>query len=122
MVSRRDFFKKAFLFAGAGAIVQLFGKTNAFAALKPVLKDPECKGTAGGLGYVDNLALALKNKKIQKSLRKEPTKTWKPLDQKCSNCMFFGQNMGKHDNSCQLIPGCAVNPRGSCNSWTPTGS
>ena len=110
MTNRRDFFKQAFAVVGAGAIVQLFTKSNAWAALKPVMKDAQCKAQAAGLGYVDSLALALKQKKIQKS----PVANWKPLDQKCVNCMFYG----KSDNSCQILPGCAVNPNGSCNSWT----
>ncbi len=120
MTNRRDFFKQAFAIVGAGAIVQLFTKSNAWAALKPVMKDAQCKAQAAGLGYVDDLALALKQNKIQKSPIPAGAKTWKPLDQKCANCMFYGKNQtpSKNDNSCQILPGCAVNPKGSCNSWT----
>lgn len=114
---RRDFFKKIFMLAGASVAVQLLARSKAFAALKSY-KDPQCKGPAASIGYVNNLAVALKQKKIHKTAMTVGGKTWKPLEQHCANCMFFGKNQGKTVPSCQLMPGCAVSPGGSCNSWT----
>ena len=116
--SRRDFFRNLFLIAGAGAFVQLLKSSKAFAALNPVTS-PECKSPATALGYVNNLAVALKNHKITKTAKTANGKTWTPLEQHCGNCMFFGKNQGKKVPSCELLPGCAVSPSGSCNDWQP---
>ncbi len=114
---RRDFFKKMLALAGAGAFFQLFANSKAFAALKPATS-PSCKAPAAALGYVNNLAVALKNHKIAKTAKTVNGKTWTPLEQHCANCMFFGKNQGKNVPTCALMPpSCAVSPHGSCNDW-----
>jgi hypothetical protein len=122
--NRREFFKKVLFYTSAGAAIQIFAKNQLLAAdapLKPVAADPACQKVAAGLGYVEDLAKALKAHKIQKKdMPGAGGAVTKAADQRCENCALF--NMLKKTPavpSCALIQNCAVNPKGSCNSFAP---
>ncbi len=130
--NRREFFKKVLFFTSAGIAVQAFAKSIAWAAEMAVIdmtgkkrKDAdntESVNVAKSLGYVPNLAAALKAKKIDKTDKPGTTagKIWKPTEQVCENCQFF--NFKKETPAkptCMLLQKVYVETKGSCNSWAP---
>ncbi|OFZ11897.1 MAG: hypothetical protein A2Z20_03090 [Bdellovibrionales bacterium RBG_16_40_8] len=128
---RRDFFKKIFFYTSAGVLVHAFARTRAFAAELSLIDmtekkrtDPankQCVAGAKGIGYVEDLDKALKDKKI--NLTDKPGaagKIWKVAEQTCENCGLY--NFKKETppkDTCALIPACLVHKKGSCNSWNP---
>jgi hypothetical protein len=130
--SRREFFKKVFFYTSAGALVHVLAKSYSAEAAEPKLidmtekmrKDSDnktCIGIATGLGYVEDLDKALKDKKIVKADKPGANnKVWKPTEQTCENCMFYNfKKESPAKSTCQLIPSCLIHKKGSCNTWTP---
>jgi hypothetical protein len=118
--SRRNFFKQMITYTAVGVAVQTLARQAKAAALK--LIDMKSKSpivdTAKGIGYVENLAAALKAKSTTKTERVVGTKKFAPADQTCDTCMFFDMQK-KGEDTCTLLPGVLVHKKGSCNSWAP---
>lgn len=119
---RRLFLKKFFFYTSAGAFVHVLAKSFLFAApaQKSTGADGACHGpTAKSINYVEDLAKALKQKTMTKTDRPGTAgKVWKATQQTCDTCMLYNYKKETPPQpTCQLIPGCLVKPKGSCNSW-----
>jgi hypothetical protein len=133
LTTRRNFFKQVFFYTSAGALTHLLMNSEAFAA-GPMLidmtglkrKDPEnkaCVTTAKGIGYVEDLAKAIKDPAAAKKMSPNFAVTTdkpghKAATQLCDTCMFY--NFKKETPAkptCMLLPACFVHAKGSCNSW-----
>jgi len=120
-MKRRHFFKTLGLLAASGWVL---GQAKlAFAQAAKLIdmstktrkdKDNETAvKTAKGLNYVEDLAKALKDKKINKV--DQPG--FKAAEQKCSTCQFYAEVEKGKAGSCTLIPKVLVHANGSCNTW-----
>ena len=120
---RRQFVKFALVGVFANAILQSFSSYAKAAKLLLIdmsakkRKDETnqgCVKSAKGLGYVEDLAKALKSKETKKKV----IGTWKVEDQTCENCQLFDYKKDGQD-TCMVLPKSLVHKKGSCNSWVP---
>lgn len=116
-MKRREFLStvgKVFTFA---AIAKAVGSSYSWAAGKLKLIDindgSAAAKTAKGLNYVADFKTAMKAKKIAPP-EKPNGKGIKANQQRCKNCMFYGQSTPE---VCTLIPGVKVHTEGWCRSW-----
>ncbi|MCB0351015.1 MAG: high-potential iron-sulfur protein [Bdellovibrionales bacterium] len=133
VTTRRNFFKQVFFYTSAGALTHLLVNSEAFAA-EPMLidmtglkrKDAANKGcvtTAKSIGYVEDLAAAIKDpaaaKKASPSYMPHTDKAGhKAATQTCDTCMFYNYKKATPAQpTCMLIPACLVHAKGTCNSW-----
>lgn len=120
---RRDFLKLSVVSFFAGAAAQGLNLGKAYAAKlslidlsKKTRKDKENEAAvkvAAGLGYVEDLEKALKDKKI----KKVDNASFKPSQQNCVTCQFYNEVEAGKAGTCTLIPNVLVHAKGSCNTW-----
>lgn len=136
--SRRDFFKHLLVLSGAATLSHFLGHTPGFAQSsdkkEPELidmtgkkrKDPTnetCVKAAKSINYYDkaeDLEKAIKAKTVKFTPPTFKDKTGKdiPLQKRtCDTCALFALTNPKL-NTCALINGCLVAPKGSCTSWS----
>lgn len=133
--NRREFFKKMILAAAAGAFADTLFKGTALAQPKLDYIDvtekkrtdaanKTCVPAAKNLNYRDKaeeLAKDIKAKKVKVTPATFKDKTGKdiPLETRtCDKCALFALQDPKL-HTCAVIPGCLVQPKGACTSWSP---
>jgi hypothetical protein len=94
------------VWANALKLIDMSGKTRKDKDNETAVK------TAKGLGYVEDLKKALKDKKVTKV--DQPG--FKADQQTCEKCQFY-KEVKKGEGTCTLIPKVLVHGPGSCNTW-----
>lgn len=119
-MNRRGFLTKGAQALGLAFIAQQIGNTVAWAAAKLNFIDmsnpngPMVK-QAKALNYVPDFKKAFKAGKIKPNPKASNPSSLKPEEQRCSNCMFYGQTQPE---VCTLLMGVKVHKEGWCNSWS----
>ena len=130
MTSRRGFIKSFSAYAAVASTLSFLSRFAQAAELKLIditgtkRKDPDneaCVKLLKPLGYVEDLAAALKSKQVtnKKDIPGVGGKIWKPAEQTCDTCSLYKEKRGPTESNCLISPKCLVHAKGSCNTWAP---